>query len=219
MKSRAALLCAALAAAPAPAQPAAGEARAVIAAVLAHQASVRGPEGAAQTCVVAALAAPPAADGDDPMMPDHAVRIGFQWHAPEPPARVRPVRERTGSGDPRTERRRERERERMEPIPLPPALPQALADQLNALRMAAAPAPTSALRAIDPALVPAPLRLFGPGGDCAPLTLSAPVFAAEAAFVETAYACGTVCGNGSFYALRRRDGRWEVVGIADIWIR
>lgn len=219
MQVRAALLCAALAAAPAPAQPTADEARAVVAAVLAHQASVRGPEGGAQTCVVGVLAAPPAADEEDPMMPDHAVRIGFQWHAPDPPARVRPVRERPEPGDPRAERRRERQREREEPVPLPPALPQALADQLSALRTAAGPAPISALRTIDAALVPAPLRLFGPGGDCAPLTLSAPVFSADAAFVETAYACGTVCGNGSVYALRRREGRWEVVGIADIWIR
>jgi len=221
MKVRAALLCAALAAAPAPAEPAADEARAVIAAVLAHQAAVRGSEGGAQTCVVAALAAPPAAGGEDPMMPDQAVRIGFQWHAPDPPARARPMRVRPEPGDPRAERRRERERERerMEPVPLPPALPQALADQLNALRTAAGPAPISSLTAVDAALVPAPLRLFGPGGDCAPLTLSAPVFAADSAFVETAYACGTVCGNGSFYALQRREGRWEVVGIADIWIR
>ena len=214
------MLCAALAAAPAPAQPAADEARAVIAAVLAHQASLRGPESGAQTCVVGTLAGPPPApDAEDPMTPDHAVRIGFQWHAPEPPARVRPVRERPEPGDPRAERRRQRERERMEPVPLPPALPQGLADRLNALRVAATLAPISALTAIDAALVPAPLRLLGPGGDCAPLTLSAPAFAGDAAFVEIAYACGTVCGNGGLYALQRREGRWEVVGIADIWIR
>jgi hypothetical protein len=53
---------------------------------------------------------------------------------------------------------------------------------------------------------------------CAPLQLSTPAFAGDAAFVETAYACGTTCGNGSLYALERREGRWAVVAVADIWI-
>ena len=55
--------------------------------------------------------------------------------------------------------------------------------------------------------------------DCAMLTLSTPAFAGDAAFVEFAFACGTVCGNGGLYALQRREGRWALVGIADIWIR
>ena len=150
------------------------------------------------------------------MTPDHAVRIGFRWHAPEPPARVRPARERPEPGDPRGGRRRQRER--VEPVPLPPALPQALAERLDALRGEASLAPISSVTAIDAALVPAPLRLQGPSGDCAPLTLSAPAFAGDAAFVEFAYACGSVCGNGGLYALQRREGRWEVIGVGDIWI-
>ena len=214
MRIRAALLCAALAAAPANAQPPADEARAVIAAVLAHQASVRGPAGGAQTCVVGALAGPPAPpDADDPMTPQHAVRIRFQWHAPEAPAVVRPPREPAAPG------RRQRPRARAAPVALPLPLAPALADRLNALRAEAgrAAAPP-VLSAVDAALVPAPLRLQGPRGDCAPLTLSAPAFAGDAAFVEFAYACGSVCGNGGLYALQRREGRWEVIGVGDIWI-
>src|SRR5580765_4552785 len=64
MRIRAALLCAALAAAPLEAQATAAtadDARAVIAAVLAHQAAIRGPEGGAETCVAEMLAGPPAA--------------------------------------------------------------------------------------------------------------------------------------------------------------
>jgi len=49
--------------------------------------------------------------------------------------------------------------------------------------------------------------------------LSAPAIAGDAAFVEVGYVCGTVCGNGSLYALERREDRWQVVGIADLWIR
>lgn len=216
MRIRPAVLAAALVAAPLQAQAVPGpadEARAVIAAVLAHQASVRGPESGAQTCVAGALAGPPAApDADDPMAPEHAVRIRFQWHAPEPPAAVRPARAPDAPG------RRPRQRQRAAPLALPPPLAPALADRLNALRAEAgrAAAPL-ALAAIDAALVPAPLRLQQ-SADCAPLTLSAPAFAGDAAFVEFAFACGTTCGNGGLYALQRRDDRWEVVGIADTWI-
>jgi hypothetical protein len=222
MKIRAALLAATLVAAPlraqgAPDRPTIDEARAVIAAVLVHQASVRGPMSGAETCVVGALAGRPAPpgppDADDPMMPDHAVRIRFQWHAPEPPVRVRPPPEPPGPG-------RRRARERAAPLAPPPALAPALADQLNESRAAAVRAPAGpGLASIGAASVPAPLRLQGQSGDCAPLTLSAPSFAGDMSFVETAYACGSMCGNGSLYALQRREGRWEVVGVADIWIR
>jgi hypothetical protein len=218
MRIRAAILAAALVAAPlraqgAPDLPTADEARAVLAAVLAHQASVRGPESGAQTCVAGALAGAPAPpDADDPMVPEHAVRIRFQWHAPEAPAVVRPVRQPDPPGQ------RPRQRQRAAPIELPAALAPALADRLSALRAEAARAAAPALlSAIDAALVPAPLSLQG-ADDCAPLTLSAPAFAGDAAFVEFTFACGTVCGNGGLYALERRAGRWEVVGVADIWI-
>ena len=140
------------------------------------------------------------------------MRICFQWLAPEPPAVVRPAPPPEAPG------RRQRQRPRAAPRELPPPLAPALADRLNALRAEAgrAAAPP-ALSTIDAASVPAPLRLQA-AEDCAPLTLSAPAFAGDAAFVEFAYACGTTCGNGGIYALQRREGRWEVVGVADIWI-
>jgi hypothetical protein len=191
----------------------------VIAAVLAHQASIRGPEGGAETCVAEALAGPPAAPGaageDVALAPDHAVRIYFQWHVPDapPPGRAAPPPEPVAGG--------RRNRPRAAPPPPPPAaLATAEAERLNALRAQAARAPASpAVARIDAASIPAPLRLQLPNDDCALLTLSAPAFAGDAAFVELAYACGTVCGNGGIYALRRREGRWELAGIADIWIR
>src|SRR3954469_9562030 len=96
MRIRAALLCATLAAAPLQAQQGAAtadDARAAIAAVLAHQATLRGPEGGAETCVAAALAGAPVAPGaaaeDDALAPDHSVRIYFQWHVPNAPASAR----------------------------------------------------------------------------------------------------------------------------------
>jgi hypothetical protein len=220
MRIKATLLCAALVAAPLQAQATAAtvdDARAVIAAVLAHQASIRGPEGGAETCVAEVLAGPPAAPGvdDDGMAPDHSVRIYFQWHVPDapPPARAAPPPEVAGQ---------RRNRPRAAPPPPPPApLATAETGRLNALRAEAARAPSSpTLTEIDPAQIPAPLHVPRRGDDdCAMLTLSAPAFAGDAAFVEIAYACGTVCGNGGLYALQRREGRWELVGIADIWIR
>jgi hypothetical protein len=209
-------LAAALVAPPAQAQPtapAADDARAVIAAVLAHQATMRGPESAAQTCVIATLAEAPAAAGaEDPMMPDHSVRIFFQWHVPEAPATVRPPPQFRPDG----QRRR---RERPPPVVLPAAVPAALAQRLDALRAEAARnAAAPAIAGIDAAMVTAPMQLQDRDQGCAPLQLSAPAFAGDAAFVETAYACGTTCGNGSLYALLRREGRWEVVAVADIWI-
>jgi hypothetical protein len=208
------LAAVALAAAPLHAQnaPEAADARAVIAAVLAHQASMRGPESAAGTCVEAALAGPLAAPGeDDEMVPNQAVRIGFRWHLPEQPPVVRPPPQFRADGRPQR-------RERRPEVPLPAALAPDLAQRLDALRVEAARAPAVDLAQIDAALVPAPLRLRDGPRDCGPLTLSAPAFTGDTAFVETAYACGTTCGNGSLYALQRREGRWEVVGVADIWI-
>lgn len=214
MKLEVAIVAAALAAAPLHGQnaPETADARAAIAAVLAHQAGMRGAESAAGTCVEVALAGPLAAPGaDDPMMPDHAVRIGFRWHLPEQPAVVRPPPQYRPDG------RRQR-RERRPDVPLPAALAPDLASRLDALRAEAARAPAVALAQIDAALVPAPFRLRDAARDCAPLSLSAPSFAGDAAFVGLAYACGARCGNGSLYALQRRDGRWEVVAVADIWI-
>jgi hypothetical protein len=186
------------------------DAPAVLAAVLAQEAAVRGPESGAQTCVAGALAGPPvAAGGESAMALDRAVRIFFEWHATPPPAVVRPPRLPDPTG--------RRPRRRAEPAPPPPPpLPAALAERLNAQRAQAAPA---GLARIDEAAVPAPLHLQGANEDCARLTLSEPAFAGDTAFVEVAYVCGSVCGNGSLYALERRDGRWQIVGVADIWIR
>lgn len=205
-------LAAALVAAPLHAQsgPEPADAHQAIAAVLAHQASMRGAESAAGTCVERALAGPPAAPGaeEDPMVPNHAVRIGFRWHLPEAPPLVRPPPQIRPDGRPQR-------RERRPDVPLPAALAPELAQRLDAARASAVPA---AVEQIDEASVPAPLRLRDGARDCGPLTLSAPAFAGDTAFVETAYACGTTCGNGSLYALQRREGRWEVIGVADIWI-
>ena len=208
------LLAATLVAAPLHAQTAAADdARAVLAAVLAHQVSMRGMESAAQTCVTVELAPPPAAAGaEDPMLPDHAVRIYFQWHVPEAPATVRPPPQFRPDG------RRQR-RERAPPLVLPAAVPAALAQRLDALRAEAARSESRpAVSQVDASLVTAPMQLRQMDSGCAPLQLSAPGFAGDAAFVETAYACGTTCGNGNLYALERRAGRWEVVAVADIWI-
>jgi len=208
------LLAALIAAQDAPAPPQAADSAAVLAAVLAQEAAVRGPESGAQTCVAPLLAGPPTPPGgESAMMLDHAVRIYFQWHAAAPPAVVRPPPEPDAPG------RRPRRR-RIDPIPPPPALAAPLAARLDALRQEAAGARAPAgVGRLEAALVPAPLHLQRPNEDCALLTLSTPVFAGEAAFVELAYVCGSVCGNGNLYALERRDGRWQVVGVADTWIR
>jgi len=210
------LLAAALFAQPLRAQTAASadDARAAIAAVLAHQASMRGFESAAQTCVAAALAPPPAAAGaENPMMPDQSVRIYFQWHVPEPPAAVRPPPQ------PRPEGQRQRRRDRPPPVPLPAPVPAEFAQRLDAARAEAARnAAAPAIDQVDEALLTAPMQLQEGTRSCAPLQLSAPAFAGDTAFVETAYACGTTCGNGSLYALERRDGRWTVVAVGDVWI-
>jgi hypothetical protein len=216
MKLSPLLLAAALIAPPVQAQTAASadDARAAIAAVLAHQTSMRGSESAALICVVAALGPPPAAAGEEnPMMPPQSVRIYFQWHVPEGPPIVRPPPQFRPDG------RRQR-RERAPPVALPAAVPAELAGQLDALRAEAARATAApAIAEVDAALVAAPMQLQGERDrGCAPLQLSVPAFAGDAAFVETAYACGTTCGNGNLYALRRREGRWEVVAVADTWI-
>ena len=209
-------LAATLVASPLQAQSAAsaGDARAVLAAVLAHQVSIRGLESAAQACVTAALAPPPVAAGEeDPMMPDHAVRIYFQWHVPEAAAAIRPPR------PPQPDGQRRRNRERPPPVVLPAPVAADLAQQLDARRAEAARSQAApAIDQVDAALLTPPMQLQGANNGCAPLQLSAPGFAGDTAFVETAYACGTTCGNGSLYAIQRREGRWVVVAVADTWI-
>lgn len=210
------LLAATLVAPPLHAQTAASadDARAVLAAVLAHQTSMRGLESAAQACVVPVLAPPPVAAGEeDPMMPDHSVRIYFQWHVPEAPAAIRPP------PPPQIDGQRRRNRERPPPVVLPVPIPADQAQRLDALRAEAARSnAVPAVNQIDAALLTPPMQLQGENTGCAPLQLSAPGFSGDTAFVETAYACGTTCGNGSLYALQRREGRWAVVAVADTWI-
>jgi hypothetical protein len=210
------LLAATLVASPLHAQSAASadDARAVLAAVLAHQTAMRGMESAAQACVTAALAPPPVAAGEeDPMMPDHAVRIYFQWHVPEAPAAIRPPT------PPRPEGQRRRNRDRPPPVPLPAPVAADLAQRLDAARAEAARSQAApAVAEVDAALLAPPMQLQGTNSGCAPLQLSAPGFAGDTAFVETAYACGTTCGNGSLYALQRREGRWTVAAVGDTWI-
>jgi hypothetical protein len=214
MRIRAALLAAGLVAAPLQAQPA-DDARAVIAALLAHEAASRGPESGAQTCVAPPLVGlPPAPGEEDQMAPDRAVRIRFQWHEPPPPAVLRPAVPRPEPGE-----RRQRRRERPEPVPLPAALAPEVAAQLDAKRIEAESAVAVSLRQVDEAMVPAPLRLQRPNDDCAQLSLSIPAMAADTAFVAVNYACGPVCGNGGIYALQRREDGWRVIAIGDTWIR
>ncbi|HYJ52343.1 MAG TPA: hypothetical protein VEW04_04155 [Allosphingosinicella sp.] len=214
MRIRAAFLAAGLLASPLQAQPQ-DEARAVIAALLAHEAAARGPESGAQTCVAVPLVGlPPAPGAEDEMAPDRAVRIRFQWHEPAPPAIVRPAVPRPEPGE-----RRQRRRERPEPIPLPAALAPELSSQLDARRTEAESAVAVSLRQVDAALVPPPLRLQRPDDDCAQLSLSIPAIAGDTAFVAVNFACGPVCGNGGIYALQRGEGGWRVVGVGDTWIR
>jgi hypothetical protein len=131
---------------------------------------------------------------------------------PEPPAAIRPPRQPQPEG----QRRR---RERPPPVVLPAAVPADLAQRLDARRAEAARNISGPVIAqVDEALLTSPIQLQEMGSGCAALQLSAPGFAGDTAFVETAYACGTTCGNGNLYALERREGRWEVVAVADIWI-
>lgn len=72
---------------------------------------------------------------------------------------------------------------------------------------------------IDRGLVPWSLRNWGRWGFCAAkLSLSAPAFHDDLAFVETAYVCGGLCGYGWLYALRREGEDWKIVAIALTWV-
>jgi len=162
-------LAATLVASPLQAQSAASadDARAVLAAVLAHQVAIRGLESAAQACVTAALAPPPVAAGEeDPMMPDHAVRIYFQWHVPEAAATIRPPR------PPQPDGQRRRNRERPPPVVLPAPVAADLAQQLDARRAEAARSQAApAIDQVDAALLTPPMQLQGANNGCAPLHL------------------------------------------------
>jgi hypothetical protein len=93
------------------------------------------------------------------------------------------------------------------------------ADRLDvaARRLINGPARAAEPVAIDPELIPRPL-----GGwnmvSCSTLNLTAPAISNEIAFVESAYACGGLCGNGWLYALERKEGRWQLVAVAFTWV-
>lgn len=213
---RAALLALLLVAPPVGAQPPpTPDSAGIIAALLAEEVRARGQENAAATCVATGFAGAPAApDGENGMAPVGAVRIRPQWHELPVAARDRP------RYVPRPADGRRRRAPRPEPVPLPAPLPEAERTRLDLLWRQATSAPAApAESGFDPALVPAPLRPHGPDEDCALIVLSAPAMADRTAFVEIAYMCGSVCGNGSVYALERRGQGWAVVGIADTWIR
>jgi len=74
------------------------------------------------------------------------------------------------------------------------------------------------LTAIDRAQVPAPLRLQAPGAHCDTIVLSSPGFVGDAAVVEEAFGCGSLCGSGTLYALERRNRRWTLVAHAATWV-
>ena len=167
MKFGFALIAAVLGAAPLQAQvtPSADDARAAIAAVLAHQVSMRGPTGAGDICVAGALTGlPPAPDAEDPVGPERAVHIRFQWHVPESAMPVRPPRVEPEPG----ERRERRERRRLLPErQLPAPLAPELASELDALRAEASRSTsTPVLTAIDAGSIPAPLRLLQQDMSC-----------------------------------------------------
>jgi hypothetical protein len=217
MRARAAFLAALLLAPPVIAQPADSiDTNGIVTALLAEEVRARGNENAAETCVATGFSGPPTAPGADiGLAPMGAVRIRPQWHGLPQTASERP----RFTPRPEDGRRRQR-RPRPEPVPLPAPLPEAEATRLDALwRQATATAGPPTARGFDARLVPAPLRAQRPNDDCALIVLSAPAMAEQTAFVEVAYMCGSVCGNGSVYALERRDGNWTIVGIADTWIR
>ena len=49
------------------------------------------------------------------------------------------------------------------------------------------------------------------------LSLSSPAFHGDLAFVAVEFECA-LCGHGIDYALRRRDGRWEIVAELTRWV-
>ena len=162
MKFGFALLAAVLVAAPLQAQSAGAEdARAAIAAVLAHQVSMRGPKGAADLRSRRAYRAAARARCRGPVGPEHAVRIHFQWHVPETPLPVRPPRVEPEPG----ERRERRERRRLLPErQLPPRLRRSWPASLTRCAAEASQSTTApALAEIDAGIITAPLRVHAAG--------------------------------------------------------
>jgi hypothetical protein len=80
-------------------------------------------------------------------------------------------------------------------------------------------APEPALvKSIDPQSLPPRVRFCTPEIRQPNLSVSAPAFHGNVAFVETGFVCGGLCGNGLLFALRRTNRGWEVAGVADTWV-
>lgn len=81
----------------------------------------------------------------------------------------------------------------------------------------APPRPSTAR--IDWKSVPWRLQGWGWLGYCgSTLSLTAPAFHGDLAFVETSHVCGGLCGYGWIYALRRREDEWTIVAEAMTWV-
>jgi hypothetical protein len=100
-------------------------------------------------------------------------------------------------------------------------LPEAESARLNGsiASIIGEPPQSSHLARIEPGSVPWSLRSWGRWGLCSStLSLSAPAFQEDLAFVETSYGCGGPCGYGWVYALRREGEDWKIVGTALTWM-
>ena len=100
--------------------------------------------------------------------------------------------------------------------PFDPAEARSLSESVD--RIVHAEARPSLLEQLDPASLQPPLRPCRDARSRPFLELSSPAFDGEVAFVETAYVCGGLCGNGLLYALRRNRGDWHIVAVSDTWI-
>jgi hypothetical protein len=102
------------------------------------------------------------------------------------------------------------------PDPNSPLLDDTRARQLDHMVAAALDAfsPRAAfVRRVPRGAVPPPL-LLGPQPHCPySISMSAPFIVGEIAFIEGNYESG-----GNIYALERRDGRWTVFALANMWI-
>ena len=101
-------------------------------------------------------------------------------------------------------------------ITLDPDLAHSLDAAAGAL-VRKAPGP-ALVNSVDPQALPPTVR-FCAGETRQPnLSVSAPAFEGNVAFVETGFVCGGLCGNGLLFALRRTYRGWEVAGVADTWV-
>ncbi len=64
--------------------------------------------------------------------------------------------------------------------------------------------------------VPAPL-VYGERSNCPMLRYSEPAIRNDLAFVETAFDCGSLCGFGQLYALRRDQNGWRIIAVTELW--